>query len=69
MEIAGHNLDVPWEFWRMAGKLRNDKFVNGSFHWRRARAMERSCEEVAAMVNSLWIDRLCEPWFDGSAFQ
>lgn len=67
--MAGYFLDVKWEFWRTAGRLRNDMNEQGSFHWKRARAMERAAEHVAALVESLWVDRLCEPWFDGSAFQ
>lgn len=69
MNVQGYEIDLYWEFWRTAGKLRNDMSEVGSFHHRRARAMERAAAHVAALVNAIWIDRLCEPWFDGSAFR
>lgn len=55
-------LDVKWEFWRIAGKIRNE--LDGPNEYESAAiAYEEAARHVAERVNALWIDKLCDPWF------
>lgn len=66
--FAGYPLDVSREFWREADKIR-DKLDGPNQYEHSAIAHEQAALFIANHVNALWIDRLCGPWFDESAFQ
>lgn len=59
----GYALDVKREFWKASGQIRARMDSSLSFHEANAQCMERAASVIAEKVNTLWIDRLCEPWF------
>lgn len=59
----GYPIDVKWEFWSAAGKIRNDMDQSLSPHEKAARAQEQAAQQIADRIDTLWRDRLCDPWF------
>lgn len=65
----GYEFDAKKEFWKAGAKIR-EGLDNSLGEWAKSALIrEMAAEHVAKCTDALWQDRLCDAWFDGSAFQ